>query len=210
MRLRGSVRFDQSCGSHRIAQSSAMAARSKAARPPKSTSGDRLFYIPLIILIAVPLTGLAWFATSRRHRSSAEGGGNTLSRMAGNRRMVADGSDQNVAAYNHVVHAVVSDSGSNPISSSIGGLSSVHGEPEIWARGPNQTSQSSSFTEERRKALAALIGQDKVDALKALCGRCLYRTLSSYVRMHDFGRIAIVLTGEGGLPGPVKTRGLSL
>jgi meiotically up-regulated gene 157 (Mug157) protein len=35
-----------------------------------------------------------------------------------------------------------------------------------------------------------------VTQLKSLCGRCLYRTLTSYVRTHDHGDVTVVLTGD--------------
>ena len=61
-------------------------------------------------------------------------------------------------------------------------------EPEIWARGPAPPSSTT--------ALREAIGADVTQQLHALCGRCLYRTLTSYVRVHDHGRFTIVLTGD--------------
>ncbi|KAF8070963.1 mug157-like protein [Scenedesmus sp. PABB004] len=68
------------------------------------------------------------------------------------------------------------------------GTSSVVGAPEVWAAGPRGGAAAA--------ALAAAVGPEALASLKALCGRCLYRTLTSYVRVHDFGRLAVVLTGD--------------
>jgi hypothetical protein len=64
----------------------------------------------------------------------------------------------------------------------------VEGQPEVWAAGPQQGAQ--------QEQLAKLLDADTVTQLKSLCGRCLYRTLTSYVRTHDFGRLTVVLTGD--------------
>lgn len=64
----------------------------------------------------------------------------------------------------------------------------VVGKPEVWALGPQKGPQ--------QQQLASQLDAESLSQLKALCGKCLYRTLTSYVRMHDFGRIAVVLTGD--------------
>jgi hypothetical protein len=64
----------------------------------------------------------------------------------------------------------------------------VQGAPEIWATGPRNGPQQQS--------LLQLLDAGTLAQLKSLCGRCLYRTLNSYVRAHDFGRITVVLTGD--------------
>lgn len=64
----------------------------------------------------------------------------------------------------------------------------LHGKPEVWAAGPQKGDQQGQ--------LLKLLDEDTLSQLKALCGRCLYRTLTSYVRMHNFGRITVVLTGD--------------
>lgn len=66
----------------------------------------------------------------------------------------------------------------------------VTGDPEIWALGPPDA------LTEQQQALAAALGPEVLSDLKQLCGRCLYRTLTSYVRVHDFGRVSVVLTGD--------------
>lgn len=62
------------------------------------------------------------------------------------------------------------------------------GEPEVWARGPVQTSSA--------VVLRDLLDADVTKQLRSLCGRCLYRTLTSYVRAQDHGEFTIVLTGD--------------
>lgn len=62
------------------------------------------------------------------------------------------------------------------------------GSPEIWAEGPQ--------TGPHQQQLLKLLDAGTVTQLKSLCGRCLYRTLTSYVRSHDFGRLTVVLTGD--------------
>jgi hypothetical protein len=62
--------------------------------------------------------------------------------------------------------------------------------PEVWARGPANTSSSTV------KAIRAQLDQGTIQQLRQLCGRGLYRTLISYVRVQQMGRFAIVLTGD--------------
>lgn len=62
------------------------------------------------------------------------------------------------------------------------------GAAEIWAR---SSAASASIT-----ALADLLSNSTTHRLRALCGRCLYRTLTSYVRAHNHGRFTTVLTGD--------------
>jgi hypothetical protein len=64
----------------------------------------------------------------------------------------------------------------------------VEGQPEVWAAGPQQGPQ--------QEQLQKLLDVNTLAQLKSLCGRCLYRTLTSYVRTHDFGRLTVVLTGD--------------
>jgi Metal-independent alpha-mannosidase (GH125) len=61
--------------------------------------------------------------------------------------------------------------------------------PEVWARGP--ATAGAAQTE-----LTELLGAKAVAELRALCGRCLYRTLTEYVRVHGLGDATIVLTGD--------------
>lgn len=61
---------------------------------------------------------------------------------------------------------------------------------EVWAQGPPD-----ALAPEQQQ-LAALLPPGVLDQLKQLCGRCLYRTLTSYVRVHSFGNLAVVLTGD--------------
>ena len=61
-------------------------------------------------------------------------------------------------------------------------------KPEIWARGPAQTTLTA--------ALRDLLSADATEELRSLCGRCLYRTLTSYVRVKDHGHFTVVLTGD--------------
>lgn len=63
-------------------------------------------------------------------------------------------------------------------------------DPEIWAQGPPDDLTA------QQQQLAAALGPAVLADLKQLCGRCLYRTLTSYVRAHSFGRVAVVLTGD--------------
>lgn len=63
------------------------------------------------------------------------------------------------------------------------------GEPEVWARGPTTNSCHAA-------TLRTALGTQATSQLRALCGRCLYRTLTSYVRVHDHGRFTVVLTGD--------------
>lgn len=64
----------------------------------------------------------------------------------------------------------------------------VEGVPEIWATGPSNGP--------KQQRLLKLLDAGTVTQLKSLCGRCLYRTLASYVRAHEFGRVTVVLTGD--------------
>lgn len=64
----------------------------------------------------------------------------------------------------------------------------VEGQPEVWAAGPQQGGH--------QEQLQRLLDAETLTQLKSLCGRCLYRTLTSYVRTHDFGRLTVVLTGD--------------
>jgi hypothetical protein len=66
----------------------------------------------------------------------------------------------------------------------------VSGDPEIWAQGPPDG------VSEQQQQLSAALGPELLSDLKQLCGRCLYRTMTSYVRVHSFGRVAVVLTGD--------------
>lgn len=63
------------------------------------------------------------------------------------------------------------------------------GEPEVWARGPAQMSSAVVV-------LRDLLDADVTKQLRSLCGRCLYRTLTSYVRAQDHGQFTVVLTGD--------------
>lgn len=67
-------------------------------------------------------------------------------------------------------------------------VASVAGKPEIWARSPFQIAATAD--------LRGVLGVDATQELRSLCGRCLYRTLTSYVRVKDHGRFAVVLTGD--------------
>lgn len=64
----------------------------------------------------------------------------------------------------------------------------VEGEPEIWALGPR-------YGDEQQK-LAPMLDSHSTTQLKALCARCLYRTLTNYVDVHFMGRSTIVRTGD--------------
>lgn len=64
----------------------------------------------------------------------------------------------------------------------------VVGRPEIWALGPQVGVE--------QQKLASLLDSESLTKLRALCGRCLYRTLTSYVQVHDLGRFTVVLTGD--------------
>jgi meiotically up-regulated gene 157 (Mug157) protein len=44
--------------------------------------------------------------------------------------------------------------------------------------------------------VALLRADGSLDNLKTLCGRCLYRTLASYVRVHGLSDATVVLTGD--------------
>lgn len=59
---------------------------------------------------------------------------------------------------------------------------------EIWARGPAKGAAASTLRD--------LAGPDLTRRLRSLCGRCLYRTLTSYVRSQDHGHFTVVLTGD--------------
>lgn len=71
-------------------------------------------------------------------------------------------------------------------------------EREIWARGPAKTddSGSGSSSNSTSSLLRAALAADTVAELRSLCGRCLYRTLSSYVEVHDHGQFTFVSTGD--------------
>lgn len=60
--------------------------------------------------------------------------------------------------------------------------------PEVWAAGPKKGLQ--------QQQLLRMLDAGTLAQLKSLCGRCLYRTLTSYVQAHDFGRVSVVLTGD--------------
>ena len=60
---------------------------------------------------------------------------------------------------------------------------------EVWARGPVHASST-------MVTLRDLLGTNVTQQLRSLCGRCLYRTLTSYVRVKDHGRFTVVLTGD--------------
>lgn len=60
---------------------------------------------------------------------------------------------------------------------------------EMWARGPSQITPVMA-------ALRDMLGVDATQKLRSLCGRCLYRTLTSYVRVKDHGQFTVVLTGD--------------
>lgn len=83
--------------------------------------------------------------------------------------------------------------GDNLVSGRAQGFTNGHsaivpGDPEVWGRRPVNSSATSALRES--------IGAETVQQLRSLCGRCLYRTLLSYVRVHDHGRFTIVLTGD--------------
>lgn len=59
--------------------------------------------------------------------------------------------------------------------------------PEIWASAPGALLQ---------KQLYSLLDKGKLDDLEALCGRCLYRTLTHYTKVKFMGRMSIVITGD--------------
>ena len=96
-------------------------------------------------------------------------------------------------ATNHKLSSSMEDANSEYIGSSYVALAKkVHrrppGEPEVWARGPVKSTATD--------ALRSMLGPEKTEQLHALCGRCLYRTLTSYVHAHDHGRFTVVLTGD--------------
>jgi hypothetical protein len=62
-------------------------------------------------------------------------------------------------------------------------------KPEVWARGPPSAEPPAR----------ASMPQETLTALSQLCGKCLYRTLSAYVRVHGQEGKVFVMTGEGGL-----------
>jgi hypothetical protein len=64
----------------------------------------------------------------------------------------------------------------------------LEGVPEVWASG--------STLGPTQQHMLQLVDAGTLAQLKALCGRCLYRTLTSYVRAHNFGDITVVLTGD--------------
>lgn len=86
-------------------------------------------------------------------------------------------------ARSHSDHTLVETS-VVPISTAI------IGEPEIWALGPRHKD------EQQQQQLLSLLDHESLNQLKALCGRCLYRTLTSYLQVHDFGRATVVSTGD--------------
>jgi meiotically up-regulated gene 157 (Mug157) protein len=62
--------------------------------------------------------------------------------------------------------------------------------PEVWARGPANTSSPAVA------AVRAQLDATTLQQLQQLCGRGLYRTLTSYVKVQQTGHFAIVLTGD--------------
>jgi meiotically up-regulated gene 157 (Mug157) protein len=63
-------------------------------------------------------------------------------------------------------------------------------EPEIWAR------DSATADRARASDVAQLLGAELVSQLSAVCGRCLYNTLTNHVSVRAFGRATVVLTGD--------------
>jgi meiotically up-regulated gene 157 (Mug157) protein len=61
---------------------------------------------------------------------------------------------------------------------------------EVWARGPPESPTAA------QQQVASLLAPGVLGQLHQLCGRCLYRTLTSYVRMHAMGQFTVVLTGD--------------
>lgn len=49
---------------------------------------------------------------------------------------------------------------------------------EVWARGPAQLTP-------KINSVCDLLSANTIQRLRSLCGRCLYRTLTSYVRVKD-------------------------
>jgi hypothetical protein len=64
------------------------------------------------------------------------------------------------------------------------------GAPEIWARGPVKCASSSAI------GLRDLLGTNVTKRLRSLCGRCLYRTLTSYMHAQEHAHFTVVLTGD--------------
>ena len=60
----------------------------------------------------------------------------------------------------------------------------------MWARGPVAASSVAAV------AVRDLLGIDVTERLRSLCGRCFYRTLTSYVRARDHEDVTVVLTGD--------------
>ena len=63
------------------------------------------------------------------------------------------------------------------------------GTREVWAQGPAPHFPTADL-------LRNLLGTNITHQLRLLCSRCLYRTLTSYVRVHEHGHFIIVLTGD--------------
>jgi hypothetical protein len=64
------------------------------------------------------------------------------------------------------------------------------GAPEVWARGPANSSSPLAV------GLQDLLGTNVTMRLRSLCGRCLYRTLTSYVHAQEHAHFTVVLTGD--------------
>lgn len=96
-------------------------------------------------------------------------------------------------ATDHKLSPSMEDTSSVYISSSYPALAKkvqqrIPGKAEVWAREPVKSTATN--------ALRSLLGPETTEQLHALCGRCLYRTLTSYVRSHNHGHFTVVLTGD--------------
>ncbi|GAX78463.1 hypothetical protein CEUSTIGMA_g5902.t1 [Chlamydomonas eustigma] len=155
-----------------------------------SRNGDRIYLIPMLSLVLVLVIVIIWVgnhhptpsyvsAAERFHHQHA-------GKAAGQDPSTLEGTSSGVENHHSGhVHSSFAFQGL-PMRKHVEGL------PEIWARGPPSMNTSISSAE----TPSTLVNSTTLLQLKELCGRCLYRTLTSYVRMHDFGRIAVVLTGD--------------
>jgi hypothetical protein len=67
---------------------------------------------------------------------------------------------------------------------------------EVWARGPSAGPLAAAGGAAAAEALQKAVPAATKQQLRDLCARCLYRTLTSYARVHGMGAMTVVLTGD--------------
>lgn len=166
------------------------------ARPSKGAAW--INQAPLFLSVAVNLYVLVYVAYPRQAPAggpssavAAAVGDADMDRLGSNRKLINSASGG--VASSAMISPLAASSGGSGISSSTssGQAITIPRQPEVWASGTYGHAEKSIADK-----VAAQLSQSERDQLRALCGRCLFQTLTKSLEVRGIGNSVFVATGD--------------